>query len=585
MTRKSGFWRIVGFPAIVEIVMISSVNWQWDENGVLMSLLLVLITSRAYSQTLLRIEPPGNGDIVTREGSVIKMACFYDANACGTFFIQYGDSEANFLRLWQNTTIPSLNAVAVPHIINNTVTFQLEFIGNRSHINNTVTCGLEQITGDSTDAILLNIEYPPSPKFSTTNVSCVDARDTHPAPVVLVFTDNASNLGNPVSTVSWGNNSGIISGMYNQQLSLNVTRNHNEYDVIATAHNTVGSSAKKFILCVKSNPSPPTQLMCRRIVVGYDCSWGHPDDDGGYPLNHYIFGYFATGSNTEHFAVQVSYAAAQNRTLKENTNYTISVVAVNAVGDSKTTTTSILTPKRPDKPEIPEASEVSTSSVNVSWNPPPNPDPDPQFAVLEYRVGLHIKKQFTWEESLRTVTTSSLSQTFFGLNASTTYWIRVGARNSVGWSDLSTAVSFLTKDLSNAGQPAIESVRSTNCSSISLNWTEASPGGRSYRVLDYLVVVYEAGREYARKNVTGIGTTFDGLANNTDYEMEVTARNRKGYGQPSPLTNVTTLMCPPDNSSTGFSDGLIAAIAVGVGGAVLVLVVCVLGVICYLRCD
>ena len=101
----------------------------------------------------------------------------------------------------------------------------------------------------------------------------------------------------------------------------------------------------------------------------------------------------------------------------------------------------------PDRPEITGAFEISVNSVTVSWDPPPNADPDPQFAVLEYRVGLHVKEQFTWEESLKTVTTSSLSQTISGLNSSTIYWIRVGARNSVGWGDLSVAVFTITKDL------------------------------------------------------------------------------------------------------------------------------------------
>ena len=105
--------------------------------------------------------------------------------------------------------------------------------------------------------------------------------------------------------------------------------------------------------------------------------------------------------------------------------------------------------------------------------------------------------------------------------------------------------------LGNVGQPAIESIRSTTCESISLNWTKANPGGRSYKVLDYLVVVYQASREVARENVTNTGTTVDGLEGKTEYDVEVTARNRKAYGHPSPLANVTTLMCPLDSSNTG----------------------------------
>ena len=121
-----------------------------------MPLLLLMVSSQSHSQTLLWLEPPGSRDLLTREGLVVKLSCFYDT--CGTYYIQYGDSHANILRLWQNTTVTGLNVDAVPHIINNTVKFQFEFTANRSHNNNTITCGLEQLSGVSTDVVRLNVK-------------------------------------------------------------------------------------------------------------------------------------------------------------------------------------------------------------------------------------------------------------------------------------------------------------------------------------------------------------------------------------------------------------------------------------------
>ena len=96
----------------------------------------------------------------------------------------------------------------------------------------------------------------------------------------------------------------------------------------------------------EAKPSPPSQLICTRLVAGYNCSWGYPDDDGGYPVTHYIYSHSATSSSPGHWVtVQASVTTALNRMLEENTSYMISVVAVNAVGDSDPTTTVILTPK------------------------------------------------------------------------------------------------------------------------------------------------------------------------------------------------------------------------------------------------
>ena len=96
-----------------------------------------------------------------------------------------------------------------------------------------------------------NLIDPPSPNFTTIQVPCANSSDTDPTLVVLVFTDTIAHLGNPVSNISWETVSGTVSGVYNQQLSLNVTRKDNREEIIARAHNGIGSATKKFILCVE----------------------------------------------------------------------------------------------------------------------------------------------------------------------------------------------------------------------------------------------------------------------------------------------------------------------------------------------
>lgn len=87
------------------------------------------------------------------------------------------------------------------------------------------------------------------------------------------------------------------------------------------------------------------------------------------------------------------------------------------------------------------ANAASNVSLLVSWQQPPNADPDPMFRVLHYRVGLHTKQNFMYKEAIFQKVTPELKWTFSELDPNTLYWARVAARNLVGWGDLSTAVN------------------------------------------------------------------------------------------------------------------------------------------------
>ena len=91
----------------------------------------------------------------------------------------------------------------------------------------------------------------------------------------------------------------------------------------------------------------------------------------------------------------------------------------------------------PEPPTNISVVPLSRFSLEVSWDPPPNPDI--KFPVTGYLISLHDMPS---PPSIRTDTVNGEMRktTFSGLNDNTTYWIRVSSGNAVGFGSFSNFV-------------------------------------------------------------------------------------------------------------------------------------------------
>ncbi len=176
----------------------------------------------------------------------------------------------------------------------------------------------------------------------------------------------------------------------------------------------------------------------------------------------------------------------------------------------------------PTKPDGLSGTAVSTTEIDLTWNP----SSDPETGILEYvvyREGAEIARSLT--------TTYSDA----GLAPSTTYTYRVSAVNgdSIEGSD-SSPINVRTLDPVAPPPPTNLSATTVNASEIDLAWTAPDANDLiGYRV-------YRNGNPVAEPT----GTTYrdSGLQAFTTYNYTVTARDNEGLeSDPSGSAQATTL--------------------------------------------
>ena len=171
-------------------------------------------------------------------------------------------------------------------------------------------------------------------------------------------------------------------------------------------------------------------------------SWSAPDNRGS-PITGYTL-QIATNSNfTQNvYSFAISGTSATVINLGYNTTWYFRVRATNGVGTgpyssaaSRTTGANV-----PDAPIIGNVTNVTPVTADVSWSPPPS---DNGSTVTGYDVQLATNAGFTGATTT-TVGTTASPYTLTNLAPSTTYYVRVRAKNAVGDSAWSATRSFLT---------------------------------------------------------------------------------------------------------------------------------------------
>ena len=131
------------------------------------------------------------------------------------------------------------------------------------------------------------------------------------------------------------------------------------------------------------------------------------------------------------------------------------------------------------------------------------------------------------------------------------YSVTVRTQDNKGGSATIAVTITLTDENETPGRPDAPTITASTLNSLSLRWTAPTNSGSA--ISDYDVQYREAGGSFTDWPHTGTSTTttITGLTANTDYEVQVRARNAQGVSNWSPSATGTTTA----NQSPVFSEG------------------------------
>ena len=260
--------------------------------------------------------------------------------------------------------------------------------------------------------------------------------------------------------------------------------------------------------------------------------WAAPLVYSGTLTNYKIY-YRISGINAAWSTVTVSSNTTYYllTSLNPSTNYEIMIKAVTSTGESahqdefqRSITASTLAITVPSKPAAPTVvRQAGPGALTVSWVAPDNGG----SAILDYNVEISTDS-LSWTPI---TTTANLSLSVTNLNTAPTYYFRVKARNSIGFSDPSDAsIGITTGALPGAPGTPVPGTQVV-INSVPLTWSAAANNG-------FVITRYDV--EYSTPYIsgddpvvvaanTGLSYTVLGLANAV-YVFRVRAVNEFGNG-------------------------------------------------------
>ena len=273
--------------------------------------------------------------------------------------------------------------------------------------------------------------------------------------------------------------------------------------------------------------APQTLAVTQTIPAQLDTTWAAPTDDGS---TGGITGYkvYRDGVNISTLGNVLSY---NDTTIAAGTQYTYTVTALNAAGESTISNGIVITSWA-----LPDAPTGATASggipIVVSWNAPNSDRPVTDYKV--YRDG----------SLLTTVTAPTLTYSDSNVTPNTAYSYTISAVSSIG----EGAQSASTSGQSGVPPSQITTFTATpvDSSRIKLDW--AAPNDNGYAITSYKI--YQGSSQVG--TTAGLTYTDTGLQNNTTYSYTVTAVNIGGEGTQSAAQTATTAtpLSPPTNAYT-----------------------------------
>ncbi len=279
-------------------------------------------------------------------------------------------------------------------------------------------------------------------------------------------------------------------------------------------------------ITVHPSPSAPTNVSAisgnKSATVSWTAAAGNGAPITGYTVTPYI-GFVAQPSTTFNSAATTETVTG----LTNGTSYRFTVSAVNAYTTGPQSTASAATliglPSAPTN----IVGTPGNGSVSVAWTAPSGNGSNISGYVVTPYIG-------TTAQTAHTFNTTATTQVITGLTNGTTYTFKVAAINGVG-----TGAQGVSAPVT-AGAPTAPRSPSATAAAASakVKWTApASTNGSN--ITGYIVTVYSGGVvvKTVTFNTAATTETVSGLTKGHTYTFTVAAKNAKGTGPASVMTN------------------------------------------------
>ncbi|WP_460948464.1 fibronectin type III domain-containing protein, partial [Okibacterium endophyticum] len=313
------------------------------------------------------------------------------------------------------------------------------------------------------------------------------------------------------------------------------------YTATVVARNAGGpspvSDASDAVTVPATAPAAPAQPTVS--AAGSDSinvSWAAPAD-GGSPITGYTVSVAQKGSGIA--SVSATETTAVVTGLDRATEYTVTVTAENAVGESSASPAATVTTlaEVPGSLAAPTVSAVSGSEIAVAWAPASDDGGSP---VTGYLVTIfHAGERVASAEAVA----SASSVTVSGLTPGAEYTATVAAVNAAGTGQPSpVSAPISTFDVPGAPRPVTATATGT---SVDVTWGVPDDDGGT-PLTSYAVVVFSSGSPVQQKTVDADATSvsFDNLVPGATYTVSVIAYNTVG-GSSGVSTDVTVPATAP----------------------------------------
>ena len=289
--------------------------------------------------------------------------------------------------------------------------------------------------------------------------------------------------------------------------------------------------------------APATPTVSSASVSSVTVTWAAPSN-AGPPITDYDYRYrvkVPQGSWTEVTTTPITGLSATITGLAENTEYEVQVRATNAEGTGDWSDP----PGRGATDANAAASFTSLATFDAAENQTvvgtvAAADGDPGDSVTGYALqGGADASRFTIVEATGELTFDAAPNFEAATDADTDndYVVVVRATSGTGGrektADQTITVTVTDEDGEAPGAPATPTVSSASVSSVTVAWAAPSNAGPPITDYDYRYRVKTpqgSWTEVTTTPITGTGATITGLAENTEYEVQVRATNAEGTG-------------------------------------------------------
>ena len=298
------------------------------------------------------------------------------------------------------------------------------------------------------------------------------------------------------------------------------------------AENSAGAGAwspsSDSVTLPKRAPDKPDPPLLAPGNQSLGVSWTPPESNGE-PITDYAARHSLDGSNWTNVLTGASDTATSTTIsglTNGNTPY-VQVRATNSIGDSAWSDSATQKVGVPAAPAAPMLTPGSTQ-LAVSWTAPAHNG----SAITDYDVQYSSDDGATWTEWNAGNTGTTTSATITGLTNGTEYLVQVRAANTLGdgpWSPSATVIA--------GAPPAPEApTLASGNAQLAVSWTAPAHNGSAITDYDvqYKATTANTWTSHAFTGSETSTTISSGIANGTEYEVQVRATNGNGTGEWSP---------------------------------------------------